>query len=145
MYITVLLAALVSTACITQMITNDSAAKTMSWNACNGLDHLCDLWVDQVTFSGTHNSGSEFDGLLYYYIGTAAGSYFYHNHAGKKFHRPTVIQAVYAPLTLTLRVVVPTQVQWGKLYNRSMHWWKLMILSWCLNLPRENIGTYRKL
>ena len=73
------------TACTTQTITNDSAAKTMSWNARNGLDHLCNLWVDQVTFPGTHNSGSGFDGLLYYYIGTAAGSCFYRNHAGKSF------------------------------------------------------------
>ena len=87
MYITVLLlAALVSTAytTCTQTITNGSTAKTMSCSECNGLDDLCDLRIDQVTFPGTHNSGSGFDGLLYYYIGTAVGSCFYRNQ-GKSF------------------------------------------------------------
>ena len=79
MCITVLLlAALVSTAyTCTQTITNGSTAKTMLCSECNGQDDLCDLRIDQVTFLGTHNSGSGFDGLLYYYIGTAVGSCFY--------------------------------------------------------------------
>ena len=87
MHITVLLlAVLVSTAytTCTQTITNGGTAKTMSCSECNGLDDLCDLRIDQVTFPGTHNSGSGFDGLLYYYIGTAVGSCFYRNQ-GKSF------------------------------------------------------------
>ena len=96
MYINVLLlAVLVSTACTIPTITNASATttcnacspckpNTISCNACNGLADLCDLQINQVTFPGTHNSGSGFDGLLYYSIGTAAGSCFYRNQ-GKSF------------------------------------------------------------
>ena len=72
-----LLAALVCTAHTTHTITNATTK-------CNGLADLCDLRINQVTFPGTHNSGSGFDGLLYYYIGTAAGSCFYRNQ-GKSF------------------------------------------------------------
>ena len=52
--------------------------------ACNGLDDLCDLTINQVTFPGTHNSGSGFDGILHYHIGIMAASCFYRNQ-GESF------------------------------------------------------------
>lgn len=52
--------------------------------ACNGLVDLCDLTINQVTFPGTHNSGSGFDGVLRYHSGIAASSCFYRNQ-GESF------------------------------------------------------------
>ena len=51
---------------------------------CNGLDDLCDLRLDQVTFPGTHNAGSGFNGVLYYSSGIAASSCWYRNQ-GESF------------------------------------------------------------
>lgn len=65
-------------------ITCTSPRCTDAATTCNGLADLCDLRINQATFPGTHNSGSGFDGLLYYSIGTAAGSCFYRNQ-GKSF------------------------------------------------------------
>lgn len=51
---------------------------------CNGLDDLCDLRINQVTFPGSHNAGSGFDGVMHFWIGIAASSCFYRNH-GKSY------------------------------------------------------------
>jgi hypothetical protein len=51
---------------------------------CNGLSGLCDLRIDQATFPGSHNAGSGFDGVLYYWSGIAASSCLYRNQ-GKTF------------------------------------------------------------
>ena len=51
---------------------------------CNGLHDLCDLQIDQITFPGSHNAGSGFDGHLHYSSGILAVSCFYRNH-GKSF------------------------------------------------------------
>lgn len=51
---------------------------------CNGLTDLCNLRIDQVTFPGSHNAGSGFDGLLHYWSGGPVSSCFYRNH-GKSF------------------------------------------------------------
>ena len=72
-----MLALLVCAACTTLRCTN---AATI----CNGLADLCRLRIDQATFPGIHNSGSGFDGLLYYWSGGAASSCFYRNQ-GKSF------------------------------------------------------------
>ena len=34
---------------------------------CNGMAEFCDLRINQATFTGTHNSGAGFDGILYYH------------------------------------------------------------------------------
>ena len=47
---------------------------------CNGLDDLCDLRIDQVTFASSHNARSGFDSILYYGGGGAAGSDQYISH-----------------------------------------------------------------
>ena len=51
-----------------------------STTKCNGLKDLCDLKLDQVTFAGSHNAGSGFDGVLHYWSGGTVSSYFYWNH-----------------------------------------------------------------
>ena len=51
-----------------------------STTKCNGLKDLCDLKLDQVTFAGSHNAGSGFDGVLHYWSGGAVSSCFYRNH-----------------------------------------------------------------
>lgn len=51
---------------------------------CNGLEDLCDLRINQATFPGSHNAGSGFDGLLYYWSGGPVTSCFYRNQ-GKSF------------------------------------------------------------
>ena len=51
---------------------------------CNGLEDLCDLPIDQVTYPGSHNAGSGFDGELKYWSGVLCSSCFYRNH-GKSF------------------------------------------------------------
>lgn len=77
MILSLILAVLVCIACTPPKFTD--AATT-----CNGLADLCDLRINQATFPGTHNSGSGFDGLLYYWIGAPAGSCVYRNQ-GKSF------------------------------------------------------------
>ena len=47
---------------------------------CNGLKDLYDLKFDQMTFAGSHNAGSGFDGLLRYWSGGTVSSCFYRNH-----------------------------------------------------------------
>ena len=51
-----------------------------STTKCNGFKDLCDLRLDQVTFAGSHNAGSGFDGTLHYWSGGAVSSCFYRNH-----------------------------------------------------------------
>lgn len=51
---------------------------------CNGLEDLCDLRIDQVTYPGSHNAGSGFDGTLRYWSGGECASCSYRNH-GKSF------------------------------------------------------------
>ena len=51
---------------------------------CNGLEDLCELQIDQVTYPGSHNAGSGFDGVLKYWSGGACASCWYRNH-GKTF------------------------------------------------------------
>ncbi|CAH3185650.1 unnamed protein product [Porites lobata] len=51
---------------------------------CNGLEDLCELRIDQVTYPGSHNAGSGFDGKLKYWSGVYCSSCWYRNH-GKSF------------------------------------------------------------
>ena len=51
---------------------------------CNGLEDLCELKIDQVTYPGSHNAGSGFDGILKYWSGVQCSSCWYRNH-GKSF------------------------------------------------------------
>ena len=51
---------------------------------CNGLKDLCELRIDQVTYPGSHNAGSGFDGILKYWSGIHCSSCWYRNH-GKSF------------------------------------------------------------
>ncbi|CAB4028986.1 PI-PLC X domain-containing 1-like, partial [Paramuricea clavata] len=53
--------------------------------ACNGLRDLCGLRIDQITFPGSHNAGSGFDGLLYYWSGGIAPSTCLYRNHGKSF------------------------------------------------------------
>ena len=46
------------------MIFNDTAARSSEPLMCNGNEDLCSLKFNQVTFAGTHNSGSGFCGPL---------------------------------------------------------------------------------
>jgi len=46
---------------------------------CNGMKELCDLRINQVTFPGTHNSGSGFNGHLYHWSGSLASSSIWRN------------------------------------------------------------------
>ena len=46
---------------------------------CNGMEKLCFLHIDEVTFPGTHNSYSGFNGHLYHWSGSHASSMHYRN------------------------------------------------------------------
>ena len=46
---------------------------------CNGMAGLCQLHLDEVTFPGTHNSYSGFNGFLYHWSGSHASSKYYRN------------------------------------------------------------------
>ncbi|XP_028416051.1 uncharacterized protein LOC114539636 [Dendronephthya gigantea] len=63
---------------------NTVNARQIAAQKCNGLPDLCELRIDQVTFAGSHNAGSGFDGRLHWWSGGAAPSCFIRNH-GKSF------------------------------------------------------------
>ena len=63
--------------CFVLMLHNCLWKPVKSTTKCND---LCDLKLDQVTFVGSHNAGSGFDGVLHYWSGGAVSSCFYRNH-----------------------------------------------------------------
>ena len=60
-----------------------NTVSTVSALYCNGMQGLCDLPLDKVTFPGAHNAGAGFNGNLHYdwgWLGSpAAGACFYKN------------------------------------------------------------------
>ena len=66
--------------CFVWMLHNCFWKPVTSATKCNGLKDLCDLKLDQVTFAGSHNAGSGFDGILHYWSGGAVSSCSYRNH-----------------------------------------------------------------
>ena len=53
------------------MLHNSFWKPVKSTTKCNGLKDLCHLKLDQVTFAGSHNADSGFDGVLHYWSGGA--------------------------------------------------------------------------
>ena len=49
-----------------------TAGATVTPTKCNGMEGLCNLRIDQVTFPGAHNAGAGFNGKLNYANGLSA-------------------------------------------------------------------------
>ena len=76
---------------------------------------LCDLKLDQVTFAGSHNAGSGFDGVLHYWSGGAVSSCFYRNH-GLSFDKQLDFGVRFFELTLvgiakTMKLSIATALE----------------------------------
>ena len=52
------------------MLVSLCAITTVSALYCNGMQGLCDLTLDKVTFPGAHNAGAGFNGNLHYSVGS---------------------------------------------------------------------------
>lgn len=62
-----------NTVVIITLLVSLNTLTTASALTCNGMEGLCDLRMDQVTFPGAHNAGAGFNGNLHYdgWLGTS--------------------------------------------------------------------------